>query len=358
MYLGTIHRFIYLLDLVHRKKRKINLGQEELIMPTWMPSLSTSEDHTFVVIDDDSILQMSLHSSHQYLALEHSTLGKKVVNRMPMANAVNVLLDDRPFVQGFCRIVSRRTHQFHSSGMGTMVRLGTDEGREEAVVNVDDGVLEGVAEFVSDDLHVPGQDDEVDADGLHQFNLPVLLIALRILGNLEDLVADIELLGHWAQIFVVGDDEGDLARKLARLVPEQKFPYCVVVFRYHYADFLLGCAPVDGVCHAEPRAHFLYPVAQGRLVGVERSVIEHNALEEVLRFDIRMLFGVQYVAAVAVEQLTERGDDSFAVGADDPHGSDLGGCHRRWRRCALISHALALRHARVGFLWLAANDTL
>ena len=43
-----------------------------------------------------------------------------------------------------------------------MIRLGTNKGRQERVVDVDHAVREGVAELVRDDLHVARQHYEVD----------------------------------------------------------------------------------------------------------------------------------------------------------------------------------------------------
>ena len=50
---------------------------------------------------------MGLHGPHQNFALEDSALREKVINRMPVRNAIDVLFDNGAFVQCFRRIVGR-----------------------------------------------------------------------------------------------------------------------------------------------------------------------------------------------------------------------------------------------------------
>lgn len=205
-----------------------------------------------------------------------------------------------------------------------VVWLGPDKSREEGVMYVNNGMLEGAAKFIGDDLHVPGQYDEVDADGLHQRNFFVLLLALRCFCDFKDLESNIELFGHWTQIVVIRYDERDFAGQLSGLVPQKELPDRVVVFGNHDADLLLGSAPIDGMRHPEPGADLVDSIAQRRLIGMKRGVIKHDPLEEALRFDVRVLLRVDDVAAVAVEQLPKRGHDPLAVGADDAHRGNLG----------------------------------
>ena len=60
------------------------------------------------------------------------------------------------------RVVRRRADEVHAARVRPVVRLRTDEGRQERVVDVDDAVRVGRAKFVRDDLHVAREHDEVD----------------------------------------------------------------------------------------------------------------------------------------------------------------------------------------------------
>ena len=91
-----------------------------------------------------------------------------------MRDARAVLLDDRAFVEVRRRVVRRRADEFHAARVRPVVRLGTNKGRQERVVDVDHAVREGVAEGVRDDLHVSSEDDEVDLLFLEERELLVL----------------------------------------------------------------------------------------------------------------------------------------------------------------------------------------
>mmetsp|Transcript_25867 Transcript_25867/g.74809 ORF Transcript_25867/g.74809 Transcript_25867/m.74809 type:complete len:260 (-) Transcript_25867:37-816(-) len=238
--------------------------------------------------------------------------------------------------------------------MGTMVWLGPNKGREEGMMNVNNGMLEGAAKIIGDDLHVSGQYDEIDADGLHQCNFFVLLLALRCFCDFEDLITNVELFGHRTQIVVIRDDECDFTRQLSGFVPQKELPNHVVVLGNHNTDLLLGFAPIDGMRHPEPSADLTDAIVQRRLIGVKRGVIEHDPLEEAPRFDVGVLLRIDNVTAMTVEQLPKRGHYPLAIGADDAHRSNLGrGSSSRRRCCVIIFRALSFRHDG-SILWLCA----
>jgi len=58
-------------------------------------------------------------------------------------------------------------------------------------------------------------------------------------------------------------------------------------------------------------------------VGVQLGEIELDALEKLTRNRVGMLVGVEDVGAVPIENLRERGDEAFAVGAADEQGCGL-----------------------------------
>lgn len=63
-----------------------------------------------------------------------------------MVHPRDLLLDNRALVQVRRDKVRRRADNLDAALVGLMVRLGALEGREEAVVDVDDPAWQGVAE--------------------------------------------------------------------------------------------------------------------------------------------------------------------------------------------------------------------
>lgn len=61
-------------------------------------------------------------------------------------------------------------------------------------------------------------------------------------------------------------------------------------------------------------------------IGVHGGIIKDEALEEEIGGGVGGLFGVDYAAAVAVEELGECSDDSFGVGAVDFEDGYFFGC--------------------------------
>ena len=105
-----------------------------------------------------------------------------------------------------------------------MIGLGTYEGGQERVVDVDDVVRVGGYHLIADNLHVAGQHDKRDVLLLQQLHFGLLHLCLVrvVFLNAPDIVGDSELFGYIAQVFVVGDDAGDVTGKLACLPASQE----------------------------------------------------------------------------------------------------------------------------------------
>ena len=89
--------------------------------------------------------------------------------RRAVVDPGDLLLDDRAGVQLRRHVVRRRPDQLHPAVVCRLVRVGAHEGRQEAVVDVDQPLGEAGAEVRRHDLHVAGQHHEVDvADQLQR----------------------------------------------------------------------------------------------------------------------------------------------------------------------------------------------
>ena len=95
-------------------------------------------------------------------ALEVAALLDEVWELVGLSDACDVLVDDGAFVELFGDVVAGRADQFDASCEGGVVGLRSGEGGQEGVVDVDDPQGVGLDEARREDLHVAGEDDEVD----------------------------------------------------------------------------------------------------------------------------------------------------------------------------------------------------
>mmetsp|Transcript_6847 Transcript_6847/g.21581 ORF Transcript_6847/g.21581 Transcript_6847/m.21581 type:complete len:282 (+) Transcript_6847:292-1137(+) len=219
-----------------------------------------------------------------------------------MRDARRALLDDGALVEARGRVVRRRADELDAALVRAVVRLGADERGQERVVDVDDAHGVRRAELVRDDLHVAREDDDVDVELLHERDLLVFDLALRRLGDLEDLEAHAERVGDGLEVRVVRDDERDVARQLARLVPEQDLPEHVVVLGHHDAELLGPRVPVELPLELEAAADLLDRALERQRVRAHRRVVELHALEVAVQRPLAVLLRVLDDAAVAVEE--------------------------------------------------------
>ena len=100
-----------------------------------------------------------------------------------------------------------------------VIGLGTDKSRQERVVDVDDVVWIFGYHLVADNLHVAGQHDKRDILLLQQLHLGLfhLLLVAVVFLNAPHVVGNAELVGHVAQILVIGHNTRNVAFKLTSL---------------------------------------------------------------------------------------------------------------------------------------------
>lgn len=79
-----------------------------------------------------------------------------------MINPRNPLLNNRTFIQVGSDEMRCGADNLDTTLVGLVVRLGTLEGGQEAVVDVDDAARHSFAEGRGEDLHVAGENNEFD----------------------------------------------------------------------------------------------------------------------------------------------------------------------------------------------------
>ena len=73
----------------------------------------------------------------------------------------------------------------------------------------------------------------------------------------------------------------------------------------------------DAPAHRETSSDLRDGGFEARSVGVQLGKIELDALKELPRHRVGVLIGIQDVGTVPVEELCERSDEAFAIGAAD-----------------------------------------
>lgn len=98
------------------------------------------------------------------------------------------------------------------------------------MVDVDDPPGEPVADVRAEDLHVPGEDDEIDSEFLDEGEQ--LFVGLGSCFGRDGDVAEFDAftLNDVAQVLVIGDDDGDFCLELSRMVTIQEVEKTVIVF--------------------------------------------------------------------------------------------------------------------------------
>src|SRR5216684_2221965 len=153
---------------------------------------------------------------------------------------------------------------------------------------------------------------------------------LVVLGDRNDGIGNFVEVGKRLVVGVIGNDQRNVAGEFAALVAIQEIDQAVIVLgdKNNHARAMrgLGQSPV----HLELfgyRREVLGEVGEVfiRQIDVEVFGIELNAHQEEARFLISMFVGVEDVAVMAVDEVSDRGDFALLIGTGDEE--DGGGFH-------------------------------
>ena len=87
------------------------------------------ENHRFVLIKEDAVLQVILDRTGKRDGFRVTSHGDQVFRAIGMVNALNFLIDNRAFIKVRGHVVRGGTNQFDASRMCLMIRLGPLEPR-------------------------------------------------------------------------------------------------------------------------------------------------------------------------------------------------------------------------------------
>lgn len=120
-----------------------------------------------------------------------------------MVDAGDALLDDGALVEVGGDEVGGGADDLDAAVVGLVVGLGALEGRQEAVVDVDDAARHGGAERGREHLHVAREHDELDAVLLDEVEHLRLLLRLGVFCDGEVVELDAVALGEGLVVGVV-----------------------------------------------------------------------------------------------------------------------------------------------------------
>jgi hypothetical protein len=145
-----------------------------------------------------------------------------------VVDALDALFDDRAGVELLCDVVGGGADQLDAVVVGAAVGVGAGEGGEEGVVDVDGGGAQAGEEVGAEDLHVAGEDEQVEVEPQQQVEHPLMRLgpAVRLDGDVVVGDAGGPRLG--LEGGVVGDHRDEVGVELAAAPAPQQVDQAVV----------------------------------------------------------------------------------------------------------------------------------
>jgi hypothetical protein len=105
------------------------------------------EDDGALAVDEHPVLEVGTDGPSEHQSLQVPSDPGQVGDLVPVGYPRGVLLDDRPGVEILGDVVRRRPDQLDAPLPGSLVGIGTREGRQEAVMDVDGRAAEAEQKF-------------------------------------------------------------------------------------------------------------------------------------------------------------------------------------------------------------------
>src|SRR3954451_82219 len=118
------------------------------------------EDDGALAVDEHPVLEVGADGPSEHQSLQVPSGPGQVGDLVPVGYPRGVLLDDGPGVEILGDVVRRRPDQLDAPLPGSLVRIGTREGRQEAVMDVDGRTAEAEQKLTGEDLHVAGEHEK------------------------------------------------------------------------------------------------------------------------------------------------------------------------------------------------------
>lgn len=196
----------------------------------------STENDGAVRVDERAPVEMEPDSAAENTLLERPAFPDEILDRVTVRNRGHPLGDDRPLVEVLGHIMTRRPDKFDTATVGGMVGAGAGESREEGVMDIDDPARKRLRQSRAENLHVAGEDDEVNMMCPQHRDLRLLLRGFCGLCDREMMKGDPESLGDALQVFAIAHNERNLHAELPALVAGEKIVKAVIVVRDEEGD--------------------------------------------------------------------------------------------------------------------------
>ena len=228
--------------------------------------LEPSEYDRSEPIDDDPPLEVRCNRARQHNSFHVATHPGEVARAHPVVDSDNVLVDDRALIKIPRGVVGGCAHELDSAYVRLVIRPRPLEGRQKAVMDVDDrGRLD--QEILAHDLHVPGENDEVDAMLDKQTEDLALLICSCRIGYRESVVGDPKPLRDVPEGVVVADDEWNVTGQLPLALPEDEVVKARVLSGDQNGDARKGVRVADRPGRVKPGRHPIEVLFEDEAIG-------------------------------------------------------------------------------------------
>src|SRR5690554_3648645 len=120
-----------------------------------------AEHDGLVAVDDHAVLTVPLHGASKSCTLGVSAYLHQPFDVKIVIDALDRLLDDRPFIKLRSNIMSGCANDLDTTHIGLTIRIGTLEAGQKRVVNVNRPARHDLTHAWREDLHVAGKCQQV-----------------------------------------------------------------------------------------------------------------------------------------------------------------------------------------------------
>jgi hypothetical protein len=257
------------------------------------------------------------YSAREHDAFQVTSLLDKVVYLVAVRYTGDVLLDDRPLVQLLRDVVAGGPNQFYAALECGMIGLGAGKSGKKGVVDVDDSFRKTTYELRRQNLHVAGQDDEINVTILEQVDLPRFHLEFVRGGKREMVEGNTVESSQGLCVWMIADDEGYIARQFSNLVSVQQVNQTMLVARNEDRNSQAMSGPCQPPYHPEFVGQASKLLPEGSFIEVEAIERPLDPHEEFSGLIVLVLVRMQYVAAMGIKKLGNGGHQAGAVRAID-----------------------------------------
>ena len=232
----------------------------------------------------------------------------QVFDGLAMGDTDDVLFDDRAFVEVGGDVVAGGSDDFYAAPVGGMIRTGTGEGGEEAVMDVDDPVPVGGGEGIAEDLHVTRQDNGVNLVLREQGHLLRFLVSLAGGGDGQVMERDAHAPHDGAEDFVIADDEGNFRSEFPGIGPGEEIVEAMWFLGNEEGETVFLVGEMKRPLHLPWLGDVLEDSTEIFAGNAEALHLPFDAHEEHTRLSIGVLVQMHDVAAIFVDEIRHTTD--------------------------------------------------